>query len=82
MDSNTQIRLLESFDKEKAYKKEINDGFIKCIYLEDDNWDSTVGVSEDNTDIGLQTAGNALIEFANGKHILVHNSEWCSLSII
>jgi hypothetical protein len=75
------IERLEDFDLTKAYKKEINDGFIKCIWLEDDNWDSTLGVSDDNTEVSLQTAGKAIIQFANGKHILVDNSEWCSLYI-
>ena len=79
---NKLIEIDEEFDFEKAYKKEINDGFIKCIYLQDDNWDSTVGVSDDNTDATLQTAGNALIEFTNGKHIFIKNSEWCHLYFI
>jgi hypothetical protein len=73
---------LPIFDLSTAYKKEINNGFINTIWLEDDNWDSTLGVSDDNTEVSLQTAGKALIEFANGKRILITNSEWCSLYII
>jgi hypothetical protein len=82
MISNKLIEIDEDFDLQKAYKKEINDGFINTIWLEDENWDYTVGVSDDNTKVSLQTGGKALIQFANGKHILITNSEWCSFYII
>lgn len=72
---------LEDFDFSNTYKKDINDGFINRIWLEDEDWDSTVGVSDDNKEVTLQTAGDAVIEFANGKRILIRNSEWCSLKI-
>jgi hypothetical protein len=61
MISNKLIEIDEDFDLHKAYKKKINDGFINTIWLEDGNWDSTLGVSDDNTDVSLQTAGKALI---------------------
>ena len=82
MITNKLIEIDEDFDLQKAYKKQINDGFINTIWLEDGNWDSTLGVSDDNTEVSLQTAGKALIEFDNGKRILITNSEWCSLYII
>jgi hypothetical protein len=82
MISKKLLEIDEDFDLQKAYKKEINDGFINTVWLEDENWDSSVGVSDDNTKVSLQTAGKALIEFANGKHILIKNSEWCSFYII
>jgi hypothetical protein len=82
MISKKLLEIDEDFDLQKAYKKEINDGFINTVWLEDENWDYAVGVSDDNTKVSLQTAGKALIEFANGKHILITNSEWCSLYII
>lgn len=72
---------LEDFDFSNTYKKEINDGFISRIWLEDEDWDSTVGISDDNKEVTLQTAGDAVIEFSNGKRILIRNSEWCSLKI-
>lgn len=72
---------LEHFDFSNTYKREINDGFISRIWLEDGNWDPTVGISDDNKEVTLQTTGNAVIEFANGKRILIKNSEWCSLII-
>jgi hypothetical protein len=81
MIKNKLIEIDEDFDLEKAYKKEINDGFINTIWLEDDNWDG-LGVSDDNTEASLQTAGKALIQFANGKHLLITNSEWCKLYFI
>lgn len=81
MIKNKLIEIDEDFDLDKAYKKEINDGFIKCIWLEDENWDE-LSVSDDNTEASLQTAGKALIEFANGKHLLITNSEWCHLYFI
>jgi hypothetical protein len=82
MISKKLLEIDEDFDLQKAYKKEINDGFINTVWLEDENWDYAVGVSDDNTKVSLQTAGKALIEFANGKHILIKNSEWCSFYII
>ena len=81
MIKNKLIEIDEDFDLEKAYKKEINDGFINCIWLQDDKWDG-LGVSDDNTEASLQTAGSALIQFANGKHLLITNSEWCKLYFI
>jgi hypothetical protein len=82
MISNKLIEIDEDFDLQKAYKKEINDGFINTIWLENDNGWCDFGVSDDNTKVSLQTAGKALIQFANGKHILITNSEWCSFYII
>jgi hypothetical protein len=83
MNSKILKELMESemFDLSTAYRKDINDGFINTIWLEDAGWDH-VGVSDDNKEIDLQTAGNALIEFSNGKRILITNSEWCSINFI
>jgi len=79
--TNKMENELPIFDLSTAYKKEINDGFINTIWLEDGGWDNP-NVSDDNKEINLQTAGNAIIKFANGKRILITNSEWCSLYII
>ena len=83
MNSNELKELMElsMFDLSTAYKKEINDGFIKTIWLEDGGWDH-VGMSDCNKRVSLQTGGNAIIEFSNGKRILITNSEWCSINFI
>lgn len=60
-----------------ASRVDINDGSIKCIWLEDSK---TTKLDKDNG-LQLQTGRGALIELSNGKKIIITNSEWCDLTI-
>ena len=62
------------FDFTNASKIFVNDGCIKCIYVEN----SDVPNIKDNY-LHLEDQGSALIEFENGKKMIITNSEWASL---
>lgn len=64
------------FDFTGCKKIEVNDDFIKAIYLEDGYYDNKL---IDNS-LNLPTGGSALIQFMCGKVILITNSEWGSLN--
>jgi hypothetical protein len=70
----------EEFNYNSAKQIQINDGFIKCVWLEyiTEPYSST---PKDN-EVSLYDGCGALIEFENGRKILITNSEWCSLKII
>lgn len=64
------------FNYHEASKIELNDGSINCIWLESSN---TNELDIDNS-VSLADGGYALIEFSNGKKMIITNSEWCSLN--
>ena len=66
----------EDFNYKSASKIEINDGCVKCIWLENSN---KFKLDSDNS-VMLSDSSNALIEFENGKKMIITNSEWCSLN--
>ncbi len=66
----------EDFNYYGASKVEINDGCIKYVWLED----SDVTERDADNSLSLTDGSNALIEFANGKKMIVTNSEWGSLN--
>ncbi len=64
-----------TFNKEHASEVVINDGCIKSIWLE-----HSVKTKLDGYDqIDLETGSWAMIEFCNGKSMIITNSEWSSL---
>lgn len=63
------------FNFNSASKIEINDGCIKCIWLEYSNTTEF----DNNKCVMLSDGNNAVIEFENGKKMLITNSEWSSL---
>ena len=66
----------DEFNYRKASKVEINDGCIKCIWLED----STITeIKDEEEGLSLRTGKDAIIEFVNGKRVLITNSEWVNL---
>jgi len=68
----------EDFNYYSASKIEINDGCVKCIWLE-----NSKTTSFDDEDCAMLSDGhNALIEFENGKEMIITNSERCSLIYI
>ena len=64
------------FNYNNACKVIINDGSIKCIWFENCQAQE---IDEDNS-LSLSDGECALIEFTNGKKMLITNSEWCSLN--
>jgi len=52
---------------------------IKQIYVEWNHRGEIPEFDEDGT-LELDTGGSAIIEFTNGKKLLILNSEWCSLN--
>ena len=66
---------LENFDYTLASKVEINDGCIKCIWVE--NADK-IGFDSDG-ELVFSLGYGAVIEFQNGKKMLITNSEWGSI---
>jgi len=66
----------EDFNYNGSSKVEINDGCINCIWLENSN---TKDLDNDKS-VRLTDGHNALIEFSNGKKMIITNSEWCSLN--
>ena len=66
------------FNYVNASKIEINDGSINCIWLE---CSIQKEINSDNA-LDLTDGYNALIEFSNGKKMIITNSEWCSLNWI
>ena len=72
----SKITEKEDFSYNGASKVEINDGCIRCVWLECSK-DTTL--DEDDSLI-LSTGCSALIEFENGKKMIVTNSEWASLN--
>ncbi|MDH4127118.1 MAG: hypothetical protein OEV44_00080 [Spirochaetota bacterium] len=65
----------EYFNYLTASMIEINDGCIKCIWLEYSNTNEF----DNEGCVMLNNGDNALIEFENGKKMIITNSEWCSL---
>jgi hypothetical protein len=70
---------IEDFCFSGATEIIINDGFIKSIFLEDTESKKKLLYSNS---IEIETGGNALIEFVNGKKILITNSEWASINFV
>lgn len=68
----------DDFNYSRASKVEVNDGCIKCIWLED----SEITEFDSRNAVRLTDEGFALLEFENGKKMLITNSEWCSLNWI
>lgn len=66
----------EDFIYYGASKIKINDGCIICIWLED----SKIRNLDNENSVNLTDGRNALIEFSNGKKMIINNSEWCSLN--
>lgn len=66
------------FNYNGASKIEVNDGSINCIWLEMSN----ITELDNENSIYLTDGGFALIEFSNGKKMIITNSEWCSLNWI
>ena len=67
-----------TFDKNGASKIDINDGCVKCIWLENSE---TEKLDKDNG-LWLTDGYNALIELENGKMMVISNSEWGSINFI
>lgn len=67
----------ESFNFESASKIEVNDGFIKCIWLQNVEYMRTPERKDEWVDLAV--GGDAVIEFENGKKMYISNSEWCSV---
>ena len=70
--------LEEDFNYKAASKIEKNDGCVKCIWFEH----SEITKFDDGGCAMLSDGENALIEFENGKRMIITNSEWCSLNWI
>lgn len=70
------------FDKTSAQEIVINDGLIKSIWLECTTFDSKSEGFDSDGVLELFTGENALIEFVNGKNLLITNSEWSFLSFL
>lgn len=64
------------FNYEGAYKLEINDGSINCIWFENCLYKEL----DKNKSLYLTDGHDCLIEFSNGKKMVITNSEWCSLN--
>jgi hypothetical protein len=69
---------LDNFKFDDSTTIEINDGVINKIIVE--NKKTKGFVKMENNTLELPTHGNAIIEFSNGKRMLVTNSEWCSFN--
>ena len=67
----------DNFNFDGAITVPVNDGLIKCILVERSECED---VSVEDNSLSLPTASNAIIEFENGKKMLITNSEWCSLN--
>lgn len=65
----------DNFDYSKAYKVEINDGSINCIWFEEGGLQNM----SEPMELWLTDGHDALIEFSNGKKMIISNSEWCCL---
>ena len=65
------------FDYSMASKIDVNNGCIKCIWLED----SQRSVLYDNS-VMFTDGCNALIEFENGGKIIITNSEGGSINFM
>lgn len=76
----------QDFDYGNACKVEINDGSIKCIWYDEClTTEDLERKCKEITDEGfsIEMPGqNALIEFTNGKKMIVNHSEWCFLYFI
>jgi hypothetical protein len=74
------------FDYENALNFEINDGCIKCIWFEEcSDLERLEREYKNITEYGfcINFPGlNALIEFTNGKKMIISQSEWCTLYFI
>ena len=66
----------EDFDYTRASKIDVSDGCVKCVWLEESK---TTKLDEDNN-VMLTDGYNALIEFENGRKMIITNSEWVSLN--
>ncbi len=73
------MNLEKIFHKPNATEIEINDGCIKSIWVEDFPKGKNIEEMNGNIPIQLSTGCDALIEFENGKAMLISSSEWCSL---
>lgn len=72
----SRITEAEDFNYKASSKIEINDGCVKCIWLEY----SKINKFDNEGCAVLSDGYNALIEFENGKKMIITNSEWCSLN--
>lgn len=68
---------LNDFNFNNASLKKVSDGCIDQIWLED----SEQTEIKDNC-ITLNDGSNALIEFTNGRKMIITNSEWSSMNFI
>jgi len=64
-----------SFNLKDASEIKVNDGCIKSIYLQN----SKETEFDKDGSVNLSTGDNALIEFVNGKRLMINQSEWASL---
>ena len=67
---------IEDFNYKASSKIEINDGCVKCVWLEY----SKITKFDNEGRVMLHNGDNALIEFENGRKLIITNSEWCSLN--
>lgn len=72
--------MIFNFKFDDATTININDGCIKNITVE--NCKTKDFIKFKNNTLQLPTHGNAILEFENGKKMLITNSEWCSLNWI
>ncbi|HUW07836.1 MAG TPA: hypothetical protein VMW01_16440 [Williamwhitmania sp.] len=66
----------EDFNYTRAAKIDVSDGCVKCIWLER----SKETEFDNENSVRLTDGENALIEFENGKKMIITNSEWASLN--